>query len=203
MDRCTCKNREITLFETIECVLSNLEHEVLPADRRVPAAVALILRHGPAGPEMLFIERAKHKGDPWSGDLGFPGGKVEMSDVDACSAAKREALEEIGIDLAAVRYLGCLAEITGATLPVRVTCFVFALDETPELTLNGEVQDVFWVSLADLKDLNRHTLTPVRVKGEMVHYPAVIMPFSGKPPLWGLTYRLVKRFFELLPEGIL
>lgn len=200
MDSGTFKTREKSLFDAIESILARRELERIPDDRRVKAAVALILREGETSPEMLFIERAKRKGDPWSGDLGFPGGKVEVSDGDAYSAAMRETMEEIGLDLSSARFLGCLAEITGATLPVRVTCFVFALDEFPQLTLNGEVNDVFWVSLADLRDLDRHTLTPVSVKGEMVHFPAVIMPFAGKPPLWGLTYRLVKRFFELLPE---
>ncbi|WP_243372153.1 CoA pyrophosphatase [Geotalea sp. SG265] len=199
MDSGTCAN-QISFFDTVESTLALREPEMLPADRRVKASVALILREGEIGPEMLFIERARHKGDPWSGDLGFPGGKVEVSDGDAYSAAMRETVEEIGLDLSAARFLGCLAEIAGATLPVRVTCFVFALEQTPQLTLNGEVQDVFWVSLADLRDLNRHILTPVSVKGELVHFPAVIVPLSGKPPLWGLTYRMVKRFFELVPD---
>jgi 8-oxo-dGTP pyrophosphatase MutT (NUDIX family) len=202
MDSGTCKTRETSLFEGLECILSHQELEKIPDDQRIRAAVALMLRDGEAGPEMLFIERAKRTGDPWSGDLGFPGGKVEPGDDDAYAAAVRETMEEVGIDLAAARFLGCLGEITGATLPVRVTCFVFALGEIPQVTLNGEVNDVFWVSLADLRDMNRHTLTPISIKGEMVHFPAVIMPFTGKPPLWGLTYRLVKRFFQLLPERL-
>jgi 8-oxo-dGTP pyrophosphatase MutT (NUDIX family) len=202
MGEAITKNIDACLFDTVESILSQRLADRVPEGRLVPAAVAMVLRQGDAGPEMLFIERAKCHGDPWSGDLGFPGGKVEASDADPCSAARREALEEIGLDLAGARYLGRLAEITGATLPVRVTCFVFALFETPDFVLNGEVQDAFWVSLADLRDLSRHTLTPIPVKGEMRHFPAVLMPVSGKPPLWGLTYRLVQRFFELLADAV-
>ena len=44
----------------------------IPGYRR--AAVALILSHTGSGYRMLFIERATHPGDPWSGNIGFPGG---------------------------------------------------------------------------------------------------------------------------------
>jgi len=73
-----------------------------PDHRRTayPAAVALILLTGPAGLEMLFIERARHDDDPWSGNLGFPGGKVEETDDGERQAAERETREEIGLDLA-------------------------------------------------------------------------------------------------------
>ena len=202
MDTGPSKYKEPAFIETIAAILADRQHQAIPADRRTPAAVALIMRQGSAGPEVLFIERAHHEGDPWSGDLGFPGGKVEVFDADPLTAAQREAREEIGIDLTAARYLGCLAEITGATLPVRVTCFVYALDQTPELSLNREVQDAFWVSLADLRDKNRHVLASVRIKGNLVPHPAIMLPVPGKPPLWGLTYRLVQHFVTLLPPHL-
>src|SRR5258706_15931093 len=41
------------------------------------AAVALILRDGPQGIEVLFIRRAEHPQDPWSGQMAFPGGRAE------------------------------------------------------------------------------------------------------------------------------
>ncbi|HXB54963.1 MAG TPA: CoA pyrophosphatase, partial [Vicinamibacteria bacterium] len=41
------------------------------------AAVALILREAARGLELLFIRRAEHDGDPWSGQVGFPGGRAE------------------------------------------------------------------------------------------------------------------------------
>ena len=53
------------------------------------AAVALILRTGANGPEVLFIERAASADDPWSGDLGFPGGKMEKEDRDPRQTAER------------------------------------------------------------------------------------------------------------------
>ncbi len=65
------------------------------------AAVALVLRDaGPGGIELLFIRRAEHEKDPWSGHMGFPGGRAEPGDAGLEGTAVRETLEETGLDLA-------------------------------------------------------------------------------------------------------
>ena len=54
--------------------LSKARPQKLPFRRRVTrAAVALIEREGRDGRELFFIQRARRKGDPWSGDMAFPG----------------------------------------------------------------------------------------------------------------------------------
>lgn len=199
-----CKGQRVIMenFDDIQCTLANREPGILPADRRRLAAVALILRKGTAGLEMLFIERARHAGDPWSGDLGFPGGKIEADDADPRFAAERETREEIGLDLRCARYLGRLDEIVGATLPVRVTCFVYGVVGEVEPHLNEEVHDAFWVRLADLVDPGRHVEVPVRFTGKILRRPAIRLPQPGIPVLWGLTYRLVTQFLKVLHEPI-
>lgn len=162
-----------------------------------PAAVALVLREGGRGLEVLFIERASHDGDPWSGDLGFPGGKVESGDAGPREAAERETREELGLDLAAARYLGRLGDIAGAHLPVRVSCFVYGLAGKPPLAPGSEVRDAFWVPLADLRDPERHTAATVRFGGETFERPAILVPVAGKPVLWGITYRLIMQFLAV------
>ncbi len=162
-----------------------------------PAAVALILREGRGGAEVLFIERASHDGDPWSGDLGFPGGKIEPGDAGPRGGAERETREELGIDLTAACYLGRLADIAGAHLPIRVSCFVYGLVGNPLLLPGDEVRDAFWVPLADLCDPLRHREAAVRFGGEIFKRPAILLPVEGKPVLWGITYRLIMEFIAV------
>ena len=63
------------------------------------AAVALVLREHASDLELLFIQRAKHPKDPWSGHMAFPGGRMDPGDPDGKGAARRETLEELALDL--------------------------------------------------------------------------------------------------------
>lgn len=190
-------------YDEIRKILAACRPSPLPADSRTRAAVALILRTAPSGLEVLFIERATHAGDPWSGDLGFPGGKVEEGDRTERRAAERETLEEIGLDLGNARYLGHLAEIAGAHLPVRVSCYVYGLTRPGRLVLSGEIRNVFWVPLEQLCDPERHIEASVRFGGTTLLRPAIRVPGPGETVLWGLTYRLVIQFLQFLgyPAG--
>ncbi|AJE02309.1 NUDIX hydrolase [Geobacter pickeringii] len=187
-------------WEAVAERLASREPEIIPAEGRTRAAVALVLAPGPDSPSVLFIERAAHDGDPWSGDLGFPGGKVEPADATTRAAAERETREELGLDLAGARFLGRLSDITGAHLPVLVSCFVYAIDAPPRLVPGAEVRDPFWVPLAVLADRRRHTSATVRFGSESFVRPAIRLPVAEKPVLWGITYRLVTQFLEIVAE---
>lgn len=187
----------VIFFDRINRLLAGQRLEQPPVDSRVPAAVAMILRQAPGGLEMLFIERAAHENDPWSGNLAFPGGKVEAGE-EPRQAAERETLEEIGLDLGTARYLGRLADISTTNLPVRVSCFVYGLTVTDIApVLNDEVGDVFWIGLDDLLAVERHVTTMVSFADKEFEVPAIRLPQPGKPLLWGLTYRLVMQFLEI------
>ncbi len=194
-----CPGREMIAFVDIERALGGREPELLADYQGTHAAVALLLRESPGGLEMLFIERAAHDHDPWSGNVGFPGGKVEESDGNDRDAAERETLEEIGFDLRHGLYLGRLSDISGAHLPVRVSCFAYAVRDSGPLTLSEEVSDAFWVNLDELFDPARHGEFTVRFDGKTLVRPAIRLSQPGKPLLWGITYRLVMQFREILP----
>ena len=70
------------------------------------AAVAVVLGPTPEGLQLLFIERAQHPDDPWSGHIAFPGGRIEADDPSPRAAAERETLEEVGLDLSNAEYWG-------------------------------------------------------------------------------------------------
>ncbi|MEI6205193.1 MAG: CoA pyrophosphatase [Desulfuromonadales bacterium] len=187
------------MFQQISELLVVKEHDMPPdSEGRTRASVAMILCQAQDDPEMLFIQRAADANDPWSGHIAFPGGKQEEGEL-VCQTARRETREEIGIDLEMGRFLGRLSDIVGANLPVRVSCCLFVVDQAtcvPELS--GEVSDVFWVRLSDLRDRTRHIQSNVAFDDRKFEVPAFRLPCVGKPVLWGITYRLVMQFLELL-----
>ncbi len=56
----------------------------------------------------------------------------------------------------------------------------------------------FWVPLTDLLDPARHLETTVRFGREPLVRPAIRLLPPGRRVLWGLTYRLVQQFLELM-----
>ena len=180
---------------TIERTLARLgarEDPTVPAGRK--AAVAAIVRDSGSGADLLFIRRAEHPRDPWSGQMGLPGGRIDPGDPSPFAAAIRETAEEIGLDLnVTARSIGQLSEVRThlplGAVPHSVVPFVFGVVGEPGLTLNHEVQETVWVPLSFLADeRNRHSFTWVR-RGIPVPMPC--FKFEGRV-IWGLTLRIVE-----------
>ena len=170
---------------------------ILPADRP-HAAVAMLLADAPAGPEVLFIVRAPHDNDPWSGNIAFPGGRVSPGDRSARQTAERETREELALDLGGCDYLGRLDDLYGLTLPILVSCFVYAARHKPPVTANHEIAGTFWLPLAELGEPARHRLATFNWRGVPTTQPVAELLSVGEPLLWGITYRLLRNFFMVL-----
>jgi 8-oxo-dGTP pyrophosphatase MutT (NUDIX family) len=159
----------------------------------------MILTEGGPGIEVLFVERARHETDPWSGDLGFPGGRVMDSEKGRPrQTAERETLEEIGLDLGRGREIGRLDDIRGAHIPIVVSCFVYAVASPAPLILNHEISNAFWFPLEELASPKRHLEATVRFGGKTLKRPAIRLLPAGQTVLWGLTYRMVRQFLVRL-----
>eukprot|EP01006_Ploeotia_vitrea_P047649 TRINITY_DN67146_c4_g1_i1.p1 TRINITY_DN67146_c4_g1~~TRINITY_DN67146_c4_g1_i1.p1 ORF type:complete len:357 (+),score=30.63 TRINITY_DN67146_c4_g1_i1:63-1133(+) len=137
------------------------------------ACTAIILRDvgGPDGIEVLFILRAESPRDRWSGNVAVPGGKQEPQDNGNDQVtAEREALEEIGIDLADASVFTCLGQLDDRRVARRgralagyyLSPFVYlqTATETPPMKLQAsEIRATRWAKLSSIhwKRVNRGT----------------------------------------------
>ena len=71
----------------------------------VPAAVLIALVRRPEGHTVLYTERSPDLRSH-SGQIAFPGGKIDADDTNAADAALREAGEEVALDRTEARILG-------------------------------------------------------------------------------------------------
>ena len=182
---------------SITNALANHRPEILTPDKRQGhAAVALLLREGPLSPEALFIIRAEHDQDPWSGNIGFPGGRLNPGGESPQQAAERETFEELALDLERAQYLGRINDLYGATLPVLVSCFVYQLLEPATLQPNQEVAGTFWCPLSKLMEPERQQQRSFFYHGAEHTHPVVELLDPQQPLLWGITYRLICSFLE-------
>ena len=82
-------DKKLNLASIANC-LANHHPEIVSPDNRNHAAVSMILKAGSSSPEVLFIIRAKHDRDPWSGNIAFPGGRLNQKSESPQQAAERE-----------------------------------------------------------------------------------------------------------------
>jgi 8-oxo-dGTP pyrophosphatase MutT (NUDIX family) len=149
----------------------------------VPAATDL---------ELLVMQRATRAGDPWSGQLSFPGGRWDPGDGSLLHTALREMAEETGLALSPAQILGELDELrprTPVLPPIIVRPFVAALESVPQLAPNEEVADLFWVPLSTLLDPARRVRSSVMAAGLRMQVEGIDL--DGRL-LWGMTDRILQ-----------
>ena len=165
-------------------------------DGRIEAAVALVLAaDADRGLDLLLIKRAEAEGDPWSGQMGLPGGRRESRDPDLLATAIRETAEETGIHLSEQELLGVLDDLAPTTPvlpPVAVRPFVFGLPKRAVVHPSREVADSAWISIGELRQGADETTVVVR--GRELRVPAY---FVGRDVVWGMTLRILNNFFDL------
>lgn len=147
---------------------------------------------------VLMIQRASREGDPWSGQMGFPGGKKELEDKSAVDTAKRETDEEVGVDLATdskvgASIIGRLSDIQTPRLssvePMVVSPYVFRVEERPAIVANNEVANTVWVPLSYFADASNRTTMKVVWRGEEREYPCYKL--QSQQVIWGMSLMMI------------
>jgi 8-oxo-dGTP pyrophosphatase MutT (NUDIX family) len=159
-----------------------------------PAAVLIGLVQRPAGLSVLYTERSSELRSH-SGQIAFPGGKIDATDVDAADAALREAGEEVDLDRADARVLGFMPRyFTGSNY--LITPVVALIDPSRPFVPNpAEVTSVFEVPLEWLMDSRNYGTYRVR-RGGKEHTTWQIT--HGDFVIWGITANLTRRFHDLV-----
>jgi 8-oxo-dGTP pyrophosphatase MutT (NUDIX family) len=145
-------------------------------------------------PTLLLTERASHLRQH-SGQIAFPGGRVDPTDESIEAAACREAEEEIGLDSRFIHPLGYLdAYLSGTNYLVMP--LVARVSPSYALNINPhEVADVFEVPLGFLMDPARHELHSREWKGRLRRYYAI--PYEERY-IWGVTAGIIRNLYERL-----
>lgn len=155
---------------------------------------------------LLLTERASTL-STHSGQVAFPGGRTDDSDVDAVDTALREAHEEVGLARERVEVLGVLPiYVTGtAYIITPVVALVqpgFVLQPNPD-----EVADVFEVPLSYLMNPANHQRHEFEFDGitrQWLSMPYVerLADTSGDHTkeryIWGATAGMLRNLYRFL-----
>jgi 8-oxo-dGTP pyrophosphatase MutT (NUDIX family) len=164
------------------------------ADKPFRAAAVLVPVVAHEAPAILLTERSKELASH-SGQIAFPGGRIDAGDADPAAAAMRESEEEIGLGREFISPLGYLDPYLSGT-GFRIVPLVALVSPGFKLTLNPrEVTDAFEVPLDFLMSPDHHVLHSREWKGVMRSYYA--MPY-GERYIWGATAGIIRRLYERL-----
>jgi 8-oxo-dGTP pyrophosphatase MutT (NUDIX family) len=173
-----------TLWEKAGVKATKPAAVLVPVVERAEPSVLLTLR---------TTDLASH-----SGQIAFPGGKIDASDASPLAAALREAEEEIGLDrrsIDPVGYLDLYLTFSG----FRILPVLARVEPGYRLTINpSEVAEAFEVPLEFLMHPDNHQRHKRDWKGIERHYYA--MPF-GERYIWGVTAGILRNLWERIYSG--
>jgi 8-oxo-dGTP pyrophosphatase MutT (NUDIX family) len=172
---------------------------------REPAAASVLvpLVAHEQGVTVLLTQRTDHLRDH-AGQISFPGGRAEDSDVDAVDTALREAEEEVGLARSDVDVIGALPVYTTVT-GFHVTPVVALVRPGFTLALDSvEVAEAFEVPLAFLMNPAHHRHHEFEFGGERRRF--LSMPWEppgddGEPRryfIWGATAAMLRNLYGFL-----
>lgn len=161
------------------------------------AAVLLLIVARSEELTVLFTRRTEQL-RAHSGQISFPGGRVEGRDASPEETALRETHEEIGLAPVCVEILGRLADYHTRT-GFRVTPVVGLVSLPFALSLDArEVDEAFEVPLSFLLDPANHQRHSREFQGRQVEYYAI--PYRDYY-IWGATAGMLVNFYRHLAAG--
>lgn len=142
-----------------------------------------------------FIKRPTYPG-VHSGQIAFPGGKMEESDADLSMTALRETEEEIGVDVSKIQLLGKLSDLYIPPSNFMVSPFVGFTLEQPEFKPDpGEVVRIINCSVRLLLDKSIRKAGVVQGSGGY-HLQAPYFDIESEM-VWGATAMMLGEFTHL------
>jgi 8-oxo-dGTP pyrophosphatase MutT (NUDIX family) len=192
----------VATIDRIRTAMRDFEPEVVEPESPGRAAVAIVASERDGRAEILFIERATREGDPWSGHMAFPGGRMDEPDPSTRAAAERETFEEVGISLDGAEHLGLLGELQGSNRfrqsQLVVSAHVYHLPEPGPVVLErSEVREAIWFPVEELLCASRH-VEYASPRVQEYTFPGILVGEPGRHVVWGLTYRFVDIFMSMI-----
>ena len=181
------------MIEVIKYKLNLLNSEK-PSGRPQASVLIAILNYGKfiESPELIYTQRSSHL-STHSGEVSFPGGKADETDLSLFGTALRESNEEINLNSEDVTELGKLNYLISRH-KIEVNPFVASVDQVQALKPNEEIQEIFTVPidfLLDPKNINREI---IKRHGGVWLVPTWTIKDQK---IWGLTAMITVNFLNV------
>ncbi len=170
-----------------------------PLEVRLASVLCLLY---PKNGQLHFplIQRVITKRDKHSGQMSFPGGKIETTDKSYQAGALREANEEIGVLTADIKILGALTPLYIPASNFQVFPFIGYIDYVPTFIPQlREVAEVVEVSLAELTTPSTLKYKSMQFKNKYQIKDVPYYDVNGKT-VWGATAMMLSELIALINQ---
>lgn len=169
-----------------------------PTEKTRKAGVLILLYQKDMDLYISFIQRTEYNG-PHSGQISFPGGKLEKRDKNIIETALRESHEEIGINTEKVNIIG---QLTPLHIPISnfiVYPVIGMCEDTPTFKADiNEVEKIIEIKLQDLINPNNCTSKEFKY-GDLSFVAPIYSP--NKLTIWGATAMILSEFLEIIKKN--
>ncbi|HSF53640.1 MAG TPA: CoA pyrophosphatase [Algoriphagus sp.] len=171
---------------------------VLPENHR-RSGVLILFYPDEKGSIFPLIKRPEYPGFH-SGQIAFPGGKMELGDENIIQTALREAEEEVGIDRREVQVLGNLSDLYIPTSNFLVSPVIGFLERRPDLV--PEEKEVSRIIQTELQFLLKPEVRKQKVLefGPTLKLDAPYFEIDGEV-VWGATAMILSELIQILDLG--
>jgi 8-oxo-dGTP pyrophosphatase MutT (NUDIX family) len=179
-----------------ERLAAHTPQALVKGTRRAAVLVPII---DDGGPRRLLLTRRSEALSTHKGQVAFPGGIIDPTDIDATDAALREAQEEVGLPRSHVEVLGFLDDLPAQGASTVVTPVVGRVRSLPTLVPEpGEVASIFYIPLDELRRRSRWRVKALQWRNET--WPVYYFDHEGET-LWGLSALITLQLLKFTPEG--
>jgi len=173
-----------------------------PSDARI-ACVLLLLYPRDSQWHIVLIQRVSHdKRDRHSGQISFPGGKLEDTDPSLLGGALREAQEEVGVNVEKIQSLGRLTELYIPVSNFLVHPFVgFSKEQPLFVPQPSEVQSILEVPVSTLQDPSTLQVRDIKVQNNITLKEVPYFNIEGHV-VWGATAMILSEFLVVVEKSV-
>jgi 8-oxo-dGTP pyrophosphatase MutT (NUDIX family) len=169
-----------------------------PTARKAAVLMLLLQKNGEW--HIVLTERTGNERDPHSRQISFPGGSVELSDVDLTATALRETHEEIGVEPTVIQVIGAMTDVYIPVSNFHVQPILAWTKGTPQYKRQEtEVKQVIETPLSVLKNAANWKVKDIRISETQELKNVPYFDVDDKH-VWGATAMMLAEFLEILRD---
>ncbi|MGK0388413.1 MAG: 8-oxo-dGTP pyrophosphatase MutT (NUDIX family) [Maribacter sp.] len=180
--------------------MARLDTITVPENPKKASVMILLYDKNEEWHTVLMRRTSRFKNDKHKGQVSFPGGQAEPTDINKAATALRETEEEMGLPVSSMNVLGALSPLYIPVSNFLVQPYVGYTALTPNFAPdNNEVESIIETPLSALlakENLKKTDLIiPEGFKLNNVPYFDV-----GGNVVWGATSMIISEFIQILDE---